>query len=189
MYLLYIIYLFHIPIRGLTDPWIWWKPLPQPVETRTCRCRYGFAWVRVQVALGNPRVTRDNLYGSPPSVPTTLLQPLLTVTSEDRHVNPCPISPTTSQMHMVLTAPSTHPTTIPDGWELYNNATRDMTRGNSLFTLMRQVFTLSLYPVCFDAMRGGIPCHVITLSNVTRSFPPHLVRYFVNLHVFSRNSI
>jgi hypothetical protein len=37
------------------------KPLPQPVKTRTLWCGYGFAWVRVRVALEYPRVTRDNL--------------------------------------------------------------------------------------------------------------------------------
>jgi hypothetical protein len=40
------------------------KPLPQPVKTRTLRCGYGFAWVRVRVALEYPRVTRDNLYST-----------------------------------------------------------------------------------------------------------------------------
>ena len=34
------------------------KPLPAKTPTLVGRC--GFAWVRVQVALENPRVTRDN---------------------------------------------------------------------------------------------------------------------------------
>ena len=36
------------------------KPLPGPAETPTLGSGYGFARVRVRVALENPRVTRDN---------------------------------------------------------------------------------------------------------------------------------
>ena len=38
------------------------KPLPQPIKTHTPWCGYGFAWVRVRVALEYPRVTLDNPY-------------------------------------------------------------------------------------------------------------------------------
>jgi len=38
------------------------KPLPWPAETPTLGSGYGFAWVRVWVALENPRVTHDNHY-------------------------------------------------------------------------------------------------------------------------------
>ena len=60
MYLLNIIYLLCIPVGGLAKPRVLRKPLPPPVETRTRRGGYGFARVGVRVALGNPRVTRDN---------------------------------------------------------------------------------------------------------------------------------
>ena len=38
------------------------EPLPQPAGTLTLVGGYGFVWVRVQVALEYPRVTRYNLY-------------------------------------------------------------------------------------------------------------------------------
>ena len=38
------------------------KPAHIPGKTRTCGCRYGFPWVRVQVALENPRVARGIPY-------------------------------------------------------------------------------------------------------------------------------
>ena len=36
------------------------KPAPIPTRTPTLGCEWGFPWVRVQVALENPRVACDN---------------------------------------------------------------------------------------------------------------------------------
>ena len=40
------------------------KPTPVPVKTPTLGCGWGFPWVRVGVALENPRVAHDNPYWS-----------------------------------------------------------------------------------------------------------------------------
>ena len=59
-YLLNIIFLIQIPVGGLANPRVWFKPLPQPVKNPYPWCGYGLTAGRVRVALGNPRVTRDN---------------------------------------------------------------------------------------------------------------------------------
>ena len=61
-YLLNIIFLIQIPVGGLANPRVWFKPLPQPVKNPYPWCGYGLTAGRVRVALGNPRVTRDNHY-------------------------------------------------------------------------------------------------------------------------------
>jgi len=51
-------------VHGLEHPWVFAKPLPAPIETRTPGHRQGFSWVRVRVALENPRVARAIPYES-----------------------------------------------------------------------------------------------------------------------------
>ena len=44
------------PVHGLEHPWVFAKPLPAPVETRTPGHGQGFSQVRVRVALENARL-------------------------------------------------------------------------------------------------------------------------------------
>ena len=63
------LYAIYVETRhGFKNPYDPYKPLPLPVQTRTRHNGYGFARVGVRVALGNPRVTRDNHYPEDPSV-------------------------------------------------------------------------------------------------------------------------